>query len=273
MDIVINAEIASIPENNTEILTQGNFYHNLLSCLGYPNDAPPVADLLRKYHHLEGAWLIVSPIHWQATHNDAMIIASGNQLELSEQDSQLWFEAFKEFVSSENMRVYYHDAQTWLLQYDDKPLLTAKPVHLLHHKSMMPELQNLDKTLFWQRFITESQMFFSAHALNTTRRDLYPINGVWLWGNGELGSKIQRPLICEDRDLLVLADIVSTKVGDTHALPQATKNSVLLYAELNQNARLVLQKQLQKNTIHWYWNNLAYQSKPKSWISRLMKRV
>jgi len=273
MDIVINAEIALIPENNTEIPTQGNFYHNLLSCLGYPNDAPPVADLLCKYHDLEGEWLVVSPIHWQATHNDAMIIASGTQLGLSEQDSQLWFKAFKAFVASENMRVHYHDAQTWLLQYEDKPLLTAKPVHLLHHKSMMPELEVLDNTLFWQRFFTESQMFFSAHVLNKNRTDLYPINGVWLWGNGKLEAKTQTQLICADSDLLKLADILSTKVGDAYSLPQATKNSILLYANLNQNTRLVLQKQLQKNTIRWYWNNLAYQSKPKSWISRFMERV
>ncbi len=317
MDIVINAEIASIPENNTAIPTQGNFYHNILSCLGYPNDSPPVADLLRRYHHLEGEWVIASPIHWQATHNDAMIIASGSQLELSEQESKRWFEAFKEFIASENMHLHYHDAYTWLFQYEDKPQITAKPVHVLQHQSMMPELEMLDKTLFWQRFITESQMFFSGNALNKARIGLYPINGVWLWGGGALGDKIQTQLICHDPDLIELANVLSTNVVTTHAstnttsrgfqpgsrdlaksrdpagkprdvgggsvhltnvndveaIIHATKNSIVLCNNLGQNACHVLQEQLQKKTVRWYWNNIAYQSRPKNWISRLMERI
>lgn len=273
MDIVINADIVSPPENSTVIPTQGNFYHNILSCLGYPNNAPPVADLLRKYHHLEGEWLVASPIHWQATHNDAMIIASGSQLELSEQDSQCWFEAFKEFVAPENVRLHYHDAQMWLIQSDDKPQITAKPAYFLQHQSMMPELEALDKTLFWQRFITENQMFFSSHSLNKSRTGLYPINGVWLWGGGKLAPKMQTQMISNDHDLLELASLLSTNVNETHALSGAEKNSLVLCADLNQHTHHALQEQLQKNTVSWYWNNLAYQSKPKSWISRLMERI
>lgn len=274
MDIIINTDLDVAPENTNIIPTHGNFYHNLLSCLGYSNESPPVADLLRRYHHLEGEWMVASPIHWQATHNDAMIIASGNSLELSDEESRRWFGAFEEFIAPENMSLYYHDAHTWLLQTkSSKPEITAKPVHTLYHQSMMPELKLLDKTFFWQRFFTENQMFFSAHPLNNERTGLYPINGVWIWGRGTLDVNVSTPLACQDKELLELANVLSTNVSDNQDSNQAPKNAMFLYKTLDQNARHSLQKQLQKNTVRWYWNNQAYQSKPKSWISRLMEKI
>jgi hypothetical protein len=273
MDIIINADIDSIPECTSRILTQGNFYHNILSCLGYPKQNPPVADLLRRYHQLDGDWMIASPVHWEATHNDAMIIASGHQLEYDETESRCWFEAFKEFITPLNMRLHYHDAYTWLLQAEQQPLINAKPVHALHHQSMMPELQQLDTTFFWQRFFTENQMFFSAHALNKTRTGLYPINGVWIWGAGTLGAKVPTPLISENRELLELATFLSINVSDSYGLLKDIKKSVVLCNDLNQNDYSALQKKLQKYSVCWYWNNEACQSKPKSWISRLMGKM
>jgi hypothetical protein len=273
IDIVINAELDAAPAGSEPLPHQANFYHNILACLGYSNESPPVADLLRSYHGLEGEWLVVSPIHWQATHNDAMIVASGHDLGLSDSASRLWFAALAEFVALDNIKLHYHDAATWLLQAEGKPQLTAKPVHTLHHQSMMPELKRLDDTLFWQRFITENQMFFSAHALNKTRTELYPINGLWLWGGGQLHKRVKNPLICSDDGLVRLANLLSTHVSAYGHGPSVAQNSVLLLNELSLDEQFALQTQLQKNTVRWYWNNVAYLSKPKSWLSRLIERV
>ena len=268
MDVVINAEITEVPAGHTPITTYGNFYHNILACLDYPKDAPPVADLLRSYYRLDGDWLIASPIHWQATHNDAMITALGSELQLSEIQSRAWFAALAEFVASDISNLYYHDPHTWLLQCDGKPQLTAKPVHTLHHQSMMPELKRLDKTLFWQRFITENQMFFSTHPLNKARTEVYPINGLWLWGNGKLQACGQKQLICSDESLWQLARVLSTNVSEYQSVPSIADNSVLLFSELGQHELCALQTRLQKNKVRWYWNNVAYLTKPRNWWSR-----
>ena len=272
MDIVINAELGFKPESNVSIVNYGNYYHNLLSCLTYPVDSPPIADLLRRYHGLEGQWLIASPIHWQATHNDAMIVASGSELQLSDDESRLWFTALEAFLAPENISLYYHDAHTWLLQYDGRPHIFSKPVHVLQHQSMMPELKKLDDTLFWQRFITENQMFFSAHSLNKTRIGLYPINGLWIWGGGSLRARVKIPLVYHDDSSLKLAKLLSTNVIDYTSLPSLSNNCVLLCNDFGQHDQHVLQTQLNKNTVRWYWNNVAYISKPNSWLSRLMEK-
>ena len=54
--------------------------------------------------------------------------------------------------------------------------LNAKPVHHLLNKSLMPELAQLDKTMYWQKFITESQMFFASNPNQSL------VNGLWIWG-------------------------------------------------------------------------------------------
>ncbi len=269
MYIVINANLDSVPEDSIPMTGQGNFYHNLLCSLGYPSSHPPVADLLRHYHDLQGQWLVVSPIHWQATHNDAMIVASDRELELSDSESRLWFAAFAEFIVPDKMNLHYYDAQTWLLQCDHLPPISAKPVHTLVQQSLTSQLLQLDDTLFWQRFITECQMFFSAHPLNKTRTAC-PINGLWFWGNGTLGEKAQKTLVSDD-SLHDLAALLSTRVRSYSSSESYTKDSVLLFQDINPEELHTLQSKLQKYTVHWYWNNLAYDSKPKGWLSRLWR--
>ena len=272
MDVVINADIDAVPEGYTTTQTHGNFYHNILACLAYPIDAPPVADLLRRYHGLEGEWLIASPIHWQATHNDAMIVASGYELKLSTEESRVWCAELAEFSAFVDIKLHYHDANTWLLQRDGKPEITARPVHTLHHQSMMPELKKLDETLFWQRYITENQMFFSEHPLNKARKESYSINGLWLWGGGNLHERGHKTLVCANEGLEKLATQLSTNVSSYQSTRAISTDSILLFDTLNEHERAALQTQLQKNTVHWYWNNVAYTSKPKSWWSRLLER-
>lgn len=292
MDVVINDDIDAVPEGYTPTQTHGNFYHNILACLAYPIDAPPVADLLRRHHGLEGDWLIASPIHWQATHNDAMIVASGHELKLSTEESRVWCAELAAFSAFVDIKLHYHDASTWLLQRDGKPKIIARPVHTLHHQSMMPELKKLDETLFWQRYITENQMFFSEHPLNKARKESYSINGLWLWGGGNLHERGHKTLVCANEGLQKLATLLSTSVSsyqsgkmpnsrgltagsslDAKSMdPAFAADSVLLFDTLNEHERAALQTQLQKNTVHWYWNNVAYTSKPKSWWSRLLER-
>ena len=273
MDIVINEEHALAPVGTTPLPHQGHFYHQVLSSIAYPTDFPPVADLLRLYHGLtEGPWVIASPIHWQATHNDAMIVASAATLQLSDDESRRWFDALSAFVASENINLYYHDAHTWLLQCKDRPQIVAQPVHKLLHQSMMLELKRLDETLFWQRLITEIQMFFSAHLLNNSRPGLYPINGVWIWGGGRLPGLVDIPFYC-DEPSFKLASLLTTQVIDVNTSRIFAKNGVLLYSSLDAQEHVFLQTKLQKNTVQWYWSNVAYLSKPKSWLSRLMGKI
>ncbi len=257
MNIVVNALCSK-----NEII--GNFYQNILACTGESVPCPPVADLLRRYHHLDGEWLIVSPIYWQATHNDAMIMACNDALALTDEESRRWFTALSEFLVNDPIKLYYHDAYTWLIQIKHAPPIHARPVHELLHQSMMQQLKSLDSSLFWSRFITENQMFFSQHALNKLRSGHNPINGVWVWGQGRLVDKRSHPLYCADHICYELATLVSTNVNH-YTLGESIPNNATLLCQTFDKQHVT---RFEKTRVHWYWNNANYITKPKRWFDR-----
>lgn len=256
MDVIINSDALSVPEGTTPIVRVGEYYHQLLTCLGYDENRPPVADLLRRYHGLDGEWLVASPIYWQASHNDAMIVACGSALQISEDESMRWFDALADFLKNDPIKLHYHDASTWLIQPNEYIPIQSKPVHALIQQSMMMQLHGLDPTFFWQRFITENQMFFSEHPLNQSRTDRYPINGLWIWGGGELNSPGLVPIVYDDEVGARLANLLSTRT--IAYLPGQKYSKETIYI-------LSTSPEFKKHTARWYWNNLAYMSKRKRW--------
>ena len=272
MNIISNETLDKIPEGYEALNHYGNYYHHILTCLGYPKEQPPVAELLRRFHELEGKWLVVSPIFWQATHNDGMIIASGDELSLSDEEGLRWFDAFQAWMALENTRVFYHDANTWLISCDDKPPIHAKPVYTLHNRSLISELRQLDNTLYWQRLITEAQMFLSEHPLNKERGDVPEINGLWFWGEGELREKTSIPIVYSDDFSMRLARILSTTVVPLK--PPFREDSLVLFHSTDSEIMQLLDTGSQKSPSYWFWNNLAYmKKKKKNWLARCLNYI
>ncbi len=260
MDAVINAIKEVAAANSQPLSSQRNYYLNVLNCLGYDPIHPPLANLFARYHQLAGQWLIASPIHWEATHNDAMITAIDSELELTEEESQLWFADLSQFLK-DDFHWHYHDAHTWLLKVDDKPSIFSQSLYAMQHHSLMPVFAIMDKTLFWQRLMTELQMYLSSHPLNTQRQGKLTINGVWFWGQGELNPQTQRKIVTDDEVLLAsLAD-----VADDFLSTPLTKNHLIAIKYPQQIDFSHLQDKMQKYPVHWYWNNLAYLTKRRFW--------
>lgn len=276
MDIVINTHFVGDPPLRTKPLSsQGNFYHNLLTCLGYPSDNPPLAALLCAYHGWEGdgLWLIVSPVHWQATHNDAFITASDDALQLTEEDARAWFSVVRDFLAGDDMQLYFHDNYTWVLHATRLEAIVAKPVQHIKHQSLMPQLHGLSKSLFWQRLITESQMLLNHHPLHTGSNKPFPINGLWFWGHGDLYRNETIPLYYADAESQRLGSVLAANTHDLYSTSIFAKNSVLLCNTLDAEQYQLLLTRTQKQCVQWYWNNLAYVSQSSNWFARMMEKL
>lgn len=265
MDIIINSECNFIPDESTPLVTQGKGILNFLVSLGYDSIDPPIADLLSRVNNLKGDWLILSPIHWQATHNDAMIVATGKELQLKEAHSKYWFQLYADYLAVENMTLYFHDHETWLLCSDNKPSLKAKPVHQIVNLSLMPELAQLDSTMYWQKFFTESQMFFATQKNDST------LNGVWLWGGAHLHDK-KTIAVCADKQFMTIAQICSSNV--TLYSPSVSFNQfqILLISDMDSLSKQH-QEQLKNISVRWYWNNTAYIRSDLNWFTRLWRSL
>ncbi len=278
MKIILDAIIDNLPEGVLAIPNYQNYLLNILVNVGYELDTAPVGDLLKRMHGLDGEWAVVSPVNWQATHNDSMLVAAGHDFSLSSQQSIFLFEKFAEFVSDEGMQLFMHDAVTWLLKVKDKPLLNARPVYSILHHSLITELERLDASLYWQKFITMSQMLFSNLQLPGAK-NLYPVNGVWVWGAGRLLDNNTSQIIALDEKSLAIAKILNgCEYSSNNVIP---KDAIFLASSSDivgtrPNLQVLPNKYLQKIN-YWYWNNSAYKLQSrwnifKAIICRLNKK-
>lgn len=265
MHVVIDSDCNSIPEKKSPLHSEGNVLLNFLLSLGYEPTNPPYADLLRRYHNLEGEWFIVTPVHWEATHNDAMIVASARDLQLEESESRSWFDLFSQYLAEDETVLYYHDAETWLLNTNKKYSLNAKPPHHLLHQSLMPELIQLDNSMHWQKFITESQMLFASKPNESL------INGLWVWGNAKLNEK-KTLNICVDTHLFSFATLCSTQVTVYSPEIKLKDFQILLLSEFSILSKQH-QEELNKMPVHLYWNNTAYLMSSGRWYARLWRKI
>jgi len=261
MDVIINADRELAPPDSQLLATEGHHLLNFLRCAGYDANYLPIADLLRQYHQLEGEWLVMMPVHWQATHNDAMIIAFGNELALSEEESRALFNQISTFLQEDGLDLYYHDANTWLVNLKDKPSITSKPVWQMQNQSMMSVLATMDKSLYWQRLLTELQMLLNADTTKEQSLRL-PVNGVWFFGNGTFSWPVNRDIMTDDEQLL------------THFSPalkpldfdKPIANNAILLINYPEKINIDwLETTLSKQKVSWFWNNIAYSTAKKSW--------
>ncbi len=265
MNVVINSECTSVPTDGVLLTSEGQVLLNLLVSLGYDPLNPPLGDLLRKSHKLEGDWVILSPVHWQASHNDALIIAAGADLHITEQESRYWFQLLSDYVHGDGMTLHYHDQYTWLLDVTNKPCLNARSINRVINRSLMPELAQLDTTMFWQKFFTECQMFFASQP-NTTS-----INGVWAWGSGILSDE-KAVSICSDEQFISIARICSDDATlYSHSSPLPDSKIILLntFSEMASEH----QQLLRKTPARWYWNNTAYSATCPNWFTRIWRKL
>lgn len=265
LDVIVNANAEHVPEFAENMLTQSDTVLNVLACLGYDPMNPPAAELLKQLHHLEGKWVVLSPIHWEATHNDALIMASGKQLGLTDQQLQQYFEQYASYLAEEKLELVYHAPDVWLMRLTELPGPYSKPVHHVLQHSLMPELDQMDEHMVWQKLITESQMFFAAQETHTL------LNGIWPWGAAD-GFEKKSMTICADEHFIDLAQICSHHVLPYSPSVELSSVSILLINELT-SLSSAHQEELKKHSTTWYWNNLAYTQSQLSWFARLWRTL
>lgn len=159
MNVIINTESDCDSKEGKLLKSQGLAVLNLLACGGYDLVNPPIGNLLKSSHSLEGDWVVLTPMHWQASHNDAVIVALDKDLRVTDEEVKYWFDLYSAYLAEEGASLYFYDKYTWLLRVDDKPPLNAKPIYQVLNKSLMPELSQLDETMYWQKFLLKVKCF------------------------------------------------------------------------------------------------------------------
>lgn len=263
MGVIINGQATTIPLDATPLTNQADFFLNFLLAVGEPEEAPPLGDFLARYHNLEGEWLVSEPIYWEASHNDAFILAHGDDLGLSEEEAFVYFQELKNFFAEDGVSLYYHDKNHWLIEKLNKTNINAKPTQKMRHQSLMPALNAMDSSMYWQQLMTELQMFLSNSLLNSKRQDKYPINGLWIYGEGLCHFPEDKVYYTDDERLIRQFPSYFQILKETS---QFDENTFLVL-----NKPESLPKKLPNIPMVWRWNNASYQTKKQQRWTRFWR--
>jgi len=247
MDIVVNANAPTPPEKSTTI--QEPFYWNLIKRLHKDGTSIPLANFLARLNgRKESDWIIVSPIHCQATHNDAFITAYGDDLALSEEESVAIFSLIKDFLAEEVSEWLYYSPSLWLARLGSMPSPKSVEPHTIFHQSLLPHLRSLDDTHAWLRLFTEIQMLLAAQS-KEGRQASTKVNALWFWGQGALALQGHK-VFCEDHHLS--ATLRAFNVSCVDNITEA--DTIVL---LNADARTTesMRDWTKNKSCNWYWNN------------------
>lgn len=263
MDVIVNQKCSFKPETVEFLTSQGMAILNFLAVLGYDASQLPLADLYKTQKNLKGDWAILTPVYWRVTHNDAMIVDQGEALQLTESEARSCFQCLLDHYANENNSFFYYDKNNWLINIDEKPALKAQSVFKIIGRSLMPELAQLDSTLFWQKWFTECQMLFASHLI------LSKVNGIWVWGTGHLTQK-KHLTVCVDETFFPLADLCCDQVVLYNPSLNLGGFQMILLNDFNKLSPSH-QKELMNAPAVWYWNDLAYSLASTNWFIRIWR--
>lgn len=271
MNIVIDAccekqqETGNVRHSNKALATEGNALLNLLTLLDYDKHSPPVADVLRRQMGLDGSWAVLTPVHWQATHNDAQILYAGKSLGLTAEQSKEYYDQYALFLAQEGINLQYYNEEYWLMSLEHQTQLNAKPVYQLINQSLALELVAIDRSTLWQKFITESQMFFSSLAKGSL------LNGVWAWGTGTIVPPKSIKVCADEHCSKQIQCLVDEIVLYTPSIDLEGVHTVMISA--NTDLSPFHLEFLKKRKVHWYWNDSAYTTQHHNRFSRFWREL
>lgn len=272
MKIVINQEI---PEyiTPTQYTHPTSIYENIFFALGGQRGELPVAEWLRRFlNKPEGRWFVISPIIWEASHNDATTKAEPSSLNISKGVINDYFMAFKEFTKDDFSDCIYIDEQTWLINAPSMPMIQSKSPAEIINLPIKPEMDSLDGELKWPKLLTEIQMLFHTKSIASSQLD--HINGVWVWGCGQ-DLEQYKTNINIHVNTQYLYDITRILTDQLQLWlfyqPKPSPQDVLIFDVLNHEQFKTLSKHFKNYRIDWIWKNALLKHKPESFWWRLLR--
>lgn len=269
MDVIVNTTDASSHETELTEPMGSCFGEHVLLALGFDAKKPPLAKLFSTLNGLTGKWVVASPVYCEAGHNDAMVKAYGNALELTDTASRIWLTELSPLLSHQGQSPVFVDAHHWLVPANHLPALCSEPPSVIVHQSLMPLLKAMDDTLLWQKLFTEMQMALGFHPLNTRLNAQTLINGLWFWGADDMDVSTIRPVYTDDMQW--------SRVFP-HALPidamtdKSPANALILLTHARAEDIQIITTLTKRQDVTWYWKNTVYRQKKRSWWSWFTRR-
>lgn len=167
----------------------------LAHAFSLPRPAPVAAvSLAADDEPRPGSWLRADPVHLRVG-QDAVALHDAAVLGIRPDEAAALVAELQAQFASDGLRFVAPRADRWYVQVPDAELPRTTSLDRALGRNVFGLLPKGPGRINWPSAITEIQMMFSAHAVNTERERLGEpaINSVWFWGEGALPATLASP--------------------------------------------------------------------------------
>lgn len=135
-----------------------------------------------------GYWLRADPVHIQ-TGQDRLIMGGSDGLALEAAEAQTLVAEINGHMATEGLSLLAPAPDRWYFRWSEAPEVCFTPLPEVIGRDLYPHMPGGAAGRPWRSRLNEIQMLLHASRVNAERRAggrRREINGVWIWGGGEL---------------------------------------------------------------------------------------
>lgn len=135
----------------------------------------------------DGCWFHAAPVYLKPD-MDRLIVFDARSLDIRPDEADSLVRLIESHFAEEQWRLEVSTPEHWYLRLPQEPAVTTSPLHDVVGRSLFPFLPTGDEATRWRGLLNEIQMLLYHAEVNEIRRDdgRPEINGLWLWGGGDL---------------------------------------------------------------------------------------
>lgn len=225
------------------------FENRVAETLGFEMTSNPVpyAALIRHALGLvsEGHWLCATPVFLEVG-IEKILLHDLNASSLAGKEASALIEAFNQHFAEDGLSIEIDRSGYWFIRLPEHRVIHTQPLSMARGQSIYPLLPGGDQSAYWHGWMNEVQMLFFNHPVNIGRehRGEKPVNGLWLWGEGEIMEPVQTGW-----DLVMADDSVSKALAHFTGVEVLPLDEGIPY-EGHYKRVLVVVDELQTSTVH-----------------------
>jgi len=153
----------------------------------YDYPVAAVTRLVDNDHDLEGFWMRADPVHLRPE-RDAVVLLDNSSFNLDKHEALILAADLQQVFTERDIELEAPTNNRWYIKLKQLPEISTTPIHEVVGNDIDRHSANGDNKVLWDQLSNEAQMGLHNCPLNDEReqRGELPVNGIWLWGAGEL---------------------------------------------------------------------------------------
>ena len=266
----IQSLVKCLAKSDQKKLSQKSFYDvlaqffSLDKCKPFP--AAALSLLANDQYTEQGYWFRADPVHLQADMDHA-ILRDSHGLDLSFEESEALIAELNAHFHEDGVQFLMNDKDSWFINISDHEKVSTTPVHDVISRNVYSFMPQGEDALYWKKIMNEVQMLLHQSQVNERREEnnKLSINGVWLWGEGNLPVRSELKNIAVYSQHSIVKGLAVLNELDCHVVPDV--KTFIEQVSNNEETLLVLDDLFNMTC---YGDVLAWQSSfndlYKSWL-------